>query len=93
MRGKKNEGKGGKCWKGVWDKEGMNAFRQKVGKVEIRGRDLNENWEVIEEKIKRVIEEIKKKRKKRRKRRRGWWNEECEIKKREMRRKLRKWRR
>lgn len=45
---KKNGGKGRKCWKEVWDIEGRNAFRQKVGRVEIRIRELDDDWEMME---------------------------------------------
>lgn len=73
--------------------EDRNTFRLKVGSVEMRGRKLDDDWEIIEEKVKRTVEEIKKKREKEKVRRREWWNKECEAKKREVRRKLREWRR
>lgn len=85
VKGKKNGGKSRKCWRGVWDKEGRNASRQKVGRVEMRGRKLDENWKIMEEKVKRAIEKIERKREKRMERRREWWNEECEAKRREVR--------
>lgn len=72
VKGKKNGGKGRKCWSGVRDKEGRNAFRQKVGKVEMRRRELYENWEIMEEKVKRATKEIERKREKGKEKKKGW---------------------
>lgn len=53
------------------DKEGRNP-RQKVGKVEMRRRELYENWEIMEEKVKRATKEIERKREKGKEKKRGW---------------------
>lgn len=61
MRGKRKESKGRKCWRRVWNEEGRTEFKKKVGRLKIRGRKL-EDWEIMEEKVKRVKEEIERER-------------------------------
>lgn len=81
-----------KCWRGAWDEESRKEFRRKMGRLEIGGRELDEELEIMEETVTRAIKEIKRERGKGKKRR-GEWDEECEAKKGEMRRELRIWRR
>lgn len=64
-----------------------------MGRLEIGVRKLDEDWEIVEEKMKRTIEEIERERGKEKEKKREWWDEECETKKSEVRRELRKWRR
>lgn len=51
-----------------------------MGRLEIEGRKL-EDWKIVEEKVKRAIEEIERERGKEKEKKRGWWDEKCEIKK------------
>lgn len=43
VRGKKNRGVDRKCWRGFWDEEGRESFRQKVSRYETEGRELDED--------------------------------------------------
>lgn len=46
------EAKAENVGEGVWDEEGRNVFRDKVGKVEMRGEELDKDCE-MEEKAKK----------------------------------------
>lgn len=61
--------------------------------MEIGEKGLNGDWEITEEKVTRAIDDVKKKKGKRKEKRKDWWNEECKVKKRKVRRELREWRR
>lgn len=89
MNKKKRRGISRKCWRGVWNKKGKREI--KVNRLETEERKLDEDWELVEKRIKGMIERIEKSGAKKR-RRRGWWDENCEAKKREVRRKLKDWR-
>lgn len=71
-KGKRNRGDNRKCWRGVWDEKSRKKFRQRVGSLEIEGRELNEDCGIMEEKVKRAIKEIERERGKGKEKRRGW---------------------
>ncbi|XP_011868143.1 PREDICTED: uncharacterized protein LOC105562162, partial [Vollenhovia emeryi] len=79
-----------KEWRGRWDEQGRESFRQKIGEIESR-EGVQEDWEEWEERIKNAIEEIEREGGGR-EGKRGWWDEECKSKKREVRKVLREWR-
>lgn len=60
-----------------------------MGRLKIGGRELNEDWEIVKEKVKRAVEEIEREKSKGKENKRGWWDEKCEVKKREVRKELR----
>lgn len=58
-----------KCWRGALDEESRKEFRRKMGRLEIGGRELDEELKITEGKVKRAIKEIKRERNKGKKRR------------------------
>lgn len=77
----------GRGWeRGVWNQEGHERFRQKVGELQGKG------W-AEEEKVKKALKETELELGKEKGKRTGWWDEECRRKKKEVRRELRRWRR
>lgn len=66
----------------------MRVFQAKDGKIE-DGREMG--WKEMEERIKEVLREVEEREGDKKERERGWWHGECEVKKREVRRELRKW--
>lgn len=86
-RGKKRRG-----WRGVWDEEGRKEFVERLGRVETGGEDLEAGRKEVEKRIVEVLEEVEKGRNEGSKKR-GWWDEKCKMKKREVRKELREWRR
>lgn len=62
LRRKRDRGVDRKCWRGFWDDEGRESFRQKVGRLETKGRELDEDWKIIDEMVKRAIEDIERER-------------------------------
>lgn len=92
VKRKRKGGKSKKCWRGVWDEKDRKKFKQEVGRLEIEGRKL-EDWKIVEGKVKKALEEIERERGKEKEKKRGWWDEKCEVKKREVRKELRDWRR
>lgn len=50
--GRKEE-KGKRGWRGIWNEKGRDMFRQEVGKVELGGKEMEKEWEVMEEKVKK----------------------------------------
>jgi len=79
--------------RGVWDDESCKKFRERLGKMESGEEDVEIIWEEMEEKVKRVLLETEKGRENEGRRgRRGWWDKECEEKKKGVRKELRNWR-
>lgn len=56
---KKRRGISRKCWRVVWDEEGRREFKIKVGRLETGRRELDEDWEIVEKRVKVAIEETK----------------------------------
>lgn len=63
---------GGK--RGIWDEEGREKFRRGIGEKE---REMEEEIEKMNERIKKVLEECGKGDKGRRRRKTRWWDKEC----------------
>lgn len=82
-----------KFWRGVWDKEGREEFRDKLGNVEKCGEEIETGRKEMEERKRIALKEIETKRGKIVNRKRGWWDEACGRNKEEVRRELRNWRR
>lgn len=80
-------------WRGIWDSQGRERFREKLGEVEMEERGLEAEMKEMEGRIREALEEVKRERDGEGRRRRGWWDGECKEQKKEMRRKLREWRR
>lgn len=87
--GGKKEEKGGK---GRWDEEGRRLFRRKLGKIELGKEDIEKEWKKLERRLKLAIKETEEEQDKKEERKRGWWDKECEKKKREVRGEMRRWR-
>lgn len=60
-----------KCWRGAWDKESKKEFRRKVSKLEMGKKELDEELEIMEEKVKKAIE-IERERDKGKEKKREW---------------------
>lgn len=97
IRGGENRGKGKekkyRSNRGVWNEEGCKVFRSKLGRVEMGEKEIGEEWEGMESKVKEAIRETERVLKGGIKGKGGWWDEECIEKKKEVRRELRGWRR
>jgi len=97
---KRRKGKGEKKeWRGVWDEEGREVFRQRLGEVE-GGRsesseDIEVQWKGMEERLKTALREVEEERGEGSKawKGRGWWDGECREEKKRVRNLLRRWRR
>jgi len=91
--GRRGEKRGDKKWRrGIWNEEVRKGFVEKLGEWEEVEKGLEEDWRGMERKIKEALEEGERIGKEKEKRRLGWRDRECEEKKREVRRELRKWR-
>lgn len=73
--------------RGVWNQEGRERFRQKVGGLQGKG------WAEMEETLKKALKETERELGKEKGKRTRWWDEECGRKKREVGRELRRWKR
>lgn len=80
----------GRRWRGVWE-EGSKVFREKIGGIKLGEEGLKREWEEMEGKVKKALRETEEERGKERRRKGGCWNEECEERKREVRKELRRW--
>ena len=80
--------------RGVWDEEGRELFRRVLeGEIEEKyEQEVNEEWDRMRSKIKDAMGKTERERRKGKKVERGWWDEECEGVKRQVRRELRRWR-
>lgn len=63
-----------------------------MGKIELGEEDLREKWRRIEGRIGEALKEMDKELGNKKKKRKGWWDEECEWKKKRVREVLRGWR-
>ncbi|XP_067212233.1 golgin subfamily A member 6-like protein 6 [Linepithema humile] len=94
QKGKRSGNRGkGKIWRGVWNEEGCNKFKQRIEGLKSGEEEMRVEWEGIERKMKEAIKEMERDLGKEEGKRRGWWDRECEEKKKEARRELRGWRR
>lgn len=59
---------------GMWNEEGRNRFKQKLGGVELRERGIEKEWGEMEGKLKEVMKETEEELDKGRKRIGGWWD-------------------
>ncbi|XP_067209971.1 golgin subfamily A member 6-like protein 2 [Linepithema humile] len=87
--GAKKERKGGR---GRWDKEEKRIFRRKLGKIELGKEDMEKEWKELEGRLKLAIKETEKEQDRKEEGKGGWWDKECEEKKREVRGEMRRWR-
>lgn len=87
-RRKRRVGEGGRYGEGFGTKRGGQTFEKKLGKVEIG--ELEKEWRRMEGRIREAIRKMEEGIEKRGGERRGL-NEGCEIRKKEVRRELRKW--
>ncbi|XP_026827634.1 golgin subfamily A member 6-like protein 22 [Ooceraea biroi] len=92
--GMKRRGERGleKCWRGVWNEKGRREFKECIDTIEMREREIREDWREMEERFKEAMETAERKIVRSRKKGDEWWDEECKKKKREVRRELRLWR-
>lgn len=81
-----------RVWRRVWDEEGCEKFRRRLGEVEEVGTELEEEWKGMESRLKKTLKEVEEERDSKRGGRRGWWDKECWTKKKEVRKELREWR-
>ncbi|XP_066588087.1 golgin subfamily A member 6-like protein 25 [Prorops nasuta] len=87
----KREKIGGGVRKG-WDKGQLERYKEKAAGIEGEEvEEVGERWERLQEKVRKVVEEVKKERNEEEGRKKGWWDEECRVRKRELRKKLRGW--
>lgn len=90
QKGEKSERrKGGKSWRGVWNEEGRREFERRMEKVSWKegGRRLRQ--EEMEREVREAVREVEKELRGKGERKRGWWDEECEDRKKEVRKELR----
>lgn len=70
--GKKEKGKEEKrCGNGVWDERGRNVFKQKLGRMELGGREIGEEPEEMRGRLREAIRETEKELDKRMERKEG----------------------
>lgn len=74
LRGSRKRGGRRRNWRGVWDEEGIERFRQKLGEVELGEGEVKEEWEKLEKRVKVAVERIERERERRGggEERRGW---------------------
>jgi len=89
-RGRKGGTK--KVFRKVWDEEGREAFRQKLGRIETVSGEIREVIEKTEGRMRKVIEEIEREREGVGRKTKDWWDNECKAKKEKMRKALKEWR-
>lgn len=92
-KGEKSErGKGGKNWRGIWNEEGRREFERRMERVRWKGGGRMEQEE-MEREVREAVREVERELREKGGRKRGWWNEECEDRKKEARKELRSKRR
>ncbi|XP_011884026.1 PREDICTED: golgin subfamily A member 6-like protein 22, partial [Vollenhovia emeryi] len=87
-RRKRTEREGGR---GVWDEEGREAFRDKLGEIKTGEGRLDEEIDGMEGRIREAMEKVEGERETGRRKRRGWWDEECKEVKGTARKVLKEW--
>jgi len=80
--------------RGIWNEKGREKFRKEIGGTNIGGneREVGEEVEKMNERIKKALEGYGKGDNKRERRRQGWWDKEYAEEKEKVRQKLRRWR-
>lgn len=73
--------------RGVWDEESCRMFRSKLGRVELGKKEIGEEWEKMESKVKEAIRGTEGVPRGRTVKKGEWW--ECIEKKKEVRKELR----
>ncbi|XP_011858385.1 PREDICTED: golgin subfamily A member 6-like protein 22 [Vollenhovia emeryi] len=86
-RRKRTEREGGR---GIWDEEGREPFRDKLGEIGTGG-GLDEEIDGMEGRIREAMEKVEGERETGRRKRRGWWDEECKEVKGTARKALKEW--
>ncbi|XP_039311970.1 uncharacterized protein LOC120359229 [Solenopsis invicta] len=74
----------------VWLEKGIEDFREALGELPVGDGEVERVWEEMKELVLEILKRGNKE--KGGIVRRGWWDEECRIKKKEVRRALRRWR-
>lgn len=69
------------------------TFRQRLGRIEIGEMEMEEQWRILEGRVRKALRDTKRELDKRKDRNGRWWDVECERKKRQVRKELRDWRR
>lgn len=84
-----------KVWRGIWDEEGRDLFRRKLGTLEEFKGNLEEQWSRVKEGMRRTLKEVEEERRRKmeEKGQKEWWDEKCREKKRKVRRLMKEWRR
>lgn len=49
-------------WRGIWNEEGKESFKQKIERVKIRESESEEKWVELGERMKEIIKETELKR-------------------------------
>ncbi|XP_067208522.1 golgin subfamily A member 6-like protein 22 [Linepithema humile] len=92
-KGRRNGSRGeGRIWRGVWNEEGCKAFKQRMEGIKLGEKEIGVDWEGMEREIKEAIREVEKDLGKEKGKKGGWWDRDCEEKKKEVRRELGGWR-
>lgn len=54
---RKQSREGSRFWRGVWDKEGRDEFRQRLGGVEVYKEEMEKEWKEMKGRIKKTLKE------------------------------------
>jgi len=82
----------GKVWRGIWDREGREAFRGRVAEELIKNEEGGDKWEKLEGIVKETLKEIEMEKRGEGRKKLGSWDKECRERKKEVRKELKKWR-
>lgn len=88
----RNEGINRVAKRGIWNEEGIERFKKKIGRFEGMEEGVQDEIGRVTEKIRKTIEECEEGKRKERGSKKGWWDEECKEKKKDVKRELRNWR-
>lgn len=75
--------------RGVWDEESCRMFRSKLGRMELGKKEIGEEWEKMESKVKEAIRGTEGVPREGTEKKGEWWDKECIEKKKEVRKELR----
>lgn len=81
-----------KSQRGVWNREGLEKFKEKMGIVKMGEKEIGEEWESMERRIKVALKETEKELGGAGEKKGGWWGEEYKKKKGQVREELKEWR-
>ncbi|XP_067207866.1 golgin subfamily A member 6-like protein 22 [Linepithema humile] len=91
-KGRKSGSRGeGRIWRGVWNEERCKEFKQRMERIKLGKKEIGEEWEGMEREMKEAIREVERDLGKEEGKKGGWWDRDCEEKKKEVRRELRGW--